>query len=131
MSIEIVRVSERAKIHLIMIKRKTGIQNWNVICRWGFCLSLSDPSIPPTEKLQRDSSIEMTWKIFGGVNADIYYALLVERCKKDGFKLTTSRLNEQFKLHLQRGIAYLIGNPNMKSLSTLLALIEEGGNVQS
>ncbi len=131
MSIEIVRVSERAKIHLIIIKRKTGIQNWNVICRWGFCLSLSDPSIPPTEKLQRDSSIEMTWKIFGGVNADIYYALLVQRCKKDGFKLTTSRLNEQFKLHLQRGIAYLVGNPNMKSLSTLLALIEEGGNVQS
>ncbi len=131
MSIEIVRVSERAKIHLIMIKRKTGIQNWNVICRWGFCLSLNDPSIPPTEKLQRDSSIEMTWKIFGGVNADIYYALLVQRCKKDGFKLTTSRLNEQFKLHLHRGIAYLIGNPNMKSLSTLLALIEKGGNVQS
>ncbi|MCK5523658.1 MAG: DNA sulfur modification protein DndE [Thiomargarita sp.] len=131
MSIEIVRVSERTKIHLIIIKRKTGIQNWNVICRWGFCLSLSDPSIPPAEKLQRDSSIEMTWKIFGGVNADIYYALLVQRCKKDGFKLTTSRLNEQFKLHLQRGIAYLVGNPNMKSLSTLLALIEKGGNVQS
>jgi DNA sulfur modification protein DndE len=122
MTIETIRISERAKIHLVTLKRKTGIQNWNVICRWAFCASLNDPSIPPTEKRQTDSSIEMTWKVFGGVNAEIYFALLVQRCKKEGVELTPQKLNEQFKLHLHRGISYLVGNPKLKSISALLTL---------
>ncbi len=122
MTIETIRISERAKIHLVTLKRKTGIQNWNVICRWAFCASLNDPSIPPTEKRQTDSSIEMTWKVFGGVNAEIYLALLLQRCKKDGVELSTQKLNEQFKLHLHRGISYLVGNTKLKSISALLTL---------
>ena len=124
MTIETVRISEKAKIYLLALKRKTGIQNWNVICRWAFCVSLKDPSIPPNEKLQTDSSIEMTWKIFGGVNADVYLALLKQRCKQDGFKVTTKILNEQFKKHLHRGIADLATIMKLKNISTLLALIE-------
>jgi DNA sulfur modification protein DndE len=122
MTIETIRISEKAKIHLVTLKRKTGIQNWNIICRWAFCVSLNDPSIPPKEKRQTDSSIEMTWKVFGGVNAEIYFALLLQRCKKDGFELTSQKLNEQFKLHLHRGISYLVGNPKLKSISALLTL---------
>ena len=122
MTIETVRISERAKVHLVTLKRKTGIQNWNVICRWAFCASLNDPSIPPKEKRQTDSSIEMTWKVFGGIHAEIYFALLVQRCKTDGVELTSQKLNEQFKLHLHRGISYLVGNPKLKSISALLAL---------
>ncbi len=124
MTIETVRISEKAKIYLLALKRKTGIQNWNVICRWAFCLSLKEPSIPPNEKLQTDSSIEMTWKVFGGVNADVYLALLKQRCKLDGFKVTNKILNEQFKLHLHRGIADLATSMKLKNISTLLALIE-------
>ncbi|OQY53207.1 MAG: DNA sulfur modification protein DndE [Candidatus Parabeggiatoa sp. nov. 2] len=86
MTIETIRLSEKAKIYLVMLKRKTGIINWNVLCRWAFCVSLNDSSIPPTEKLQTDSSIEMTWKVFGGTHADVYFALLVQRCKQDGFE---------------------------------------------
>lgn len=121
--IETIKLSERAKNQLVTLKRKTGITNWNVLCRWGFCVSLGEPSIPPTEKnLKLNSSIEMTWKIFGGKHADLYFALLVERCKQDGFKLTKKNLNEQFKLHLHRGIAYLANNSKLNNIADMLAL---------
>ncbi|WP_435947067.1 DndE family protein [Dryocola sp. BD586] len=35
MSIDNVRLSEKAKQQLITLKRRTGIENWNVLCRWG------------------------------------------------------------------------------------------------
>ncbi len=122
-TIETVRISEKAKAQLIMLKRKTGIQNWNVLCRWAFCVSLNESSIPPTEKVQTDSSIEMTWKIFGGAHAEVYFALLMQRCKKDSFDLSTKTLNEQFKLHLHRGIAFLAANAKLTKVSILLGFI--------
>lgn len=121
--IETIRLSERAKNQLVTLKRKTGIANWNVLCRWGFCVSLREASIPPAEKnLKLNSSIEMSWKIFGGKHADLYFALLVQRCKQDDFKLTNKNLNEQFKLHLHRGIAYLANNSKLNSIADMLAL---------
>ena len=122
-TIETIRISEKAKAHLIMLKRRTGIQNWNVLCRWAFCVSLNDPSIPPTEKVQTDSSIEMTWKVFGGAHAEVYFALLVQRCKKEGLPLSSKTLNEQFKLHLHRGIAYLSSKTKLMKVSVLLGMI--------
>lgn len=121
--IETIKLSERAKNQLVTLKRKTGIANWNVLCRWGFCVSLAEASIPPTEKnLKLNSSIEMTWRIFGGKHADLYSALLIQRCKQDGFKLTNKNLNEQFKLHLHRGIAYLANNSKLNNIADMLAL---------
>jgi len=124
MTIETVRLTEKAKTYLVMLKRKTGIKNWNVLCRWAFCVSLNDPSIPPKEKLQTDSPIEMTWKVFGGKHAELYFALLQQRCKQDGFELSANTINEQFKLHLHRGIAYLATNSKLTNISKLLGLIE-------
>ena len=40
--IETVRISEKGKTQLITLKRRTGIQNWNVLCRWAFCISLKE-----------------------------------------------------------------------------------------
>jgi DNA sulfur modification protein DndE len=122
MTIETVRISEKDKAYLITLKRKTGIQNWNVLCRWAFCVSLSEPSIPPKEKLQSDSSIEMSWKVFGGIHADVYFSLLVQRCHKDGFTISSKVLNEQFKLHLHRGMAFLATNPKLANITSLFKL---------
>ena len=40
------KLSQPEKDRLIRIKAKTGIQNWNVLCRWALCWSLAEPSIP-------------------------------------------------------------------------------------
>lgn len=108
--IETVKVSEKAKVQLITLKRRTGIQNWNVICRWAFCMSLAENSLPPNEDVVADSSVEMTWKTFTGGREDLYTGLLLLRAKKDGIQFDEAKINNYFKLHLHRGISYLNGS---------------------
>lgn len=120
MSIEYIRLSQQAKDQLVRLKRRTRIQNWNVLCRWAFCASLAEPTIPPPAKIAADSSIEMSWKVFGGTYHDIYLALLKERCQRDGLGTSNDVLSTQFRLHLHRGIGYLVADRRIKDISSLL-----------
>lgn len=119
--IETVKVSEKAKVQLITLKRRTGIQNWNVICRWAFCMSLAEKSPPPNEDVVADSSVEMTWKTFSGGKEDLYMGLLLLKAKKDGIQYDEAKINNYFKLHLHRGISYLNGSPT-ESIEKFLSL---------
>lgn len=105
--IETIRLSDRARSQLLTMKRRTGIQNWNVLCRWAFCLSLAEKSAPPQENIPSDSPVEMSWKTFAGRHEDVYWALLVARAQQDGVDLNDESLNAHFRLHLHRGISYL------------------------
>lgn len=119
MAIEHIRLSQQAKDQLVKLKRLTGIQNWNVVCRWAFCISLAEPSIPSPAKIPADSSVEMTWKVFGGAHHEIYHALLKERCHADGLGTSNEILATQFRLHLHRGIGYLVADRQFKSVAAL------------
>ena len=66
MVVETVRVSHRAKDQLIKLKRVTGIEHWNVLSRWGFCLSIAEEGISPTAEIPLDSNIEMGWRSGAG-----------------------------------------------------------------
>jgi len=120
MPIEHIQLSQQAKDQLTKIKRGTGIQNWNTLCRWAFCLSLNEPRVPPVTKIPADSSVEMSWKVFGGPYSDIYLALLKERCRRDRLGTTDEVLAAQFRLHLHRGIGYLAADKDLKSIQGLL-----------
>lgn len=115
-----VRLSKQGRDKLITLKRKTGIENWNVLCRWAFCVSVADESRPLDQKIVTDSSIEMTWHTFAGDNEEIYEAVLRDRCKRDGLPLTDECLLQQFRLHLHRGINYLAGDSGVKNLVTMV-----------
>lgn len=119
MPIDRIRLSQEAKDHLIRLKAKTGIQNWNVLCRWAFCLSLAEPSPPPPAKIPTDSNIDMTWKVFGGPYHGVYDALLKERCQKDGLNSSEEALAEQFRVHLHRGIGHLFADRALSTISEL------------
>ena len=120
MLMESVRVSKQGRDQLITLKRRTGIENWNVLCRWAICMSLADASPPRDQKLVTDSSVEMSWRTFGGENEDLYDALIRQRCQQDGLPLTPESLSYQFRLHLHRGISYLAGEKDMDSLAKLI-----------
>jgi DNA sulfur modification protein DndE len=105
--IENIRLSERARTQLLTMKRRTGIENWNVLCRWAFCLSLAEKSVPPHESVPSDSSVEMSWKTFAGRHEHVYWALLIARSRIDGVDQTDDAINSYFRLHLHRGISYL------------------------
>lgn len=122
MPIEHIRLSKQAREQLIRLKRHTGVEHWNVLCRWAFCRSLAETSPPPPAKIPADSNVEMSWKVFGGRHSDLYLALLRARCLHDGLPLDEDTLSQQFRLHLHRGIAYLANDRELRSISSLAAL---------
>lgn len=104
MTIENIRVSEKGKQQLLQLKKRTGVENWNTLCRWAFCTSLAESSVPPHEDIPSDSSVEMSWKVFGGQYSDLYWSLLQERVQLD----QQEDVSQAFRLHLHRGISYLL-----------------------
>ncbi|WP_303798345.1 DNA sulfur modification protein DndE [Alicyclobacillus macrosporangiidus] len=125
-----IRLSNKAKEQLIRLKAKTGIQQWNILCRWALCLSLSELSPPPDIEHPADSNVEMSWQVFGGEYQDVYEALIIQRCIDEGLPRDPATLAKQFRLHLHRGIAYLASTNFIKDPIDLirLAMVDgEGG----
>lgn len=104
MPLETVRISQSGRDQLIRLKRHTGIQNWNVLCRWAFCLSLKDETPPSRSPIVADSNIEMSWKTFAGTYDEIYKALVQVRARKDAFETEDWALTA----HVHRGLSMLL-----------------------
>lgn len=126
MALETIRISAQGKEQLSRLKRYTGVENWNTLCRFAFCVSLAEPTSPPDIKQKGEAAIEMSWKTFGGPYADIYWLLLEDRCRTDGIPLTLDRLADQFRLHLHRGLGYLAANRKLRSVADLVAMAAGG-----
>jgi len=123
MRIDNIRLSNQARDQLIGLKRHTSITNWNVLCRWAFCLSLAEPSVPPKAEIPADSSVEMTWRVFAGAYEDVYMGLLLDRCARDGIEMNQESVARYFRLHLHRGIGYMAGNKKIRSIANLVSML--------
>jgi DNA sulfur modification protein DndE len=115
-----IKLSQSAKDQLVKLKRYTKIDQWNILCRWAFCRSLAEPSIPSPIPIPLDSNVEITWQVFGGEMADIFTIALKQRCQQDGLGTDPETLATQFRLHLHRGIGYLAGDQNIKRIEHLI-----------
>lgn len=123
MSIDNIRLSAKARDQLIALKRRTGIENWNILCRWALCVSLSTKGAPPNAKHPADSNIEMTWRTFAGEHESLYWALVKQRCQQDGLDPADDEVvAHQFRLHLHRGIKYLAADKSIQSIGDLVGL---------
>ncbi|HPM84251.1 MAG TPA: DNA sulfur modification protein DndE [Candidatus Anammoximicrobium sp.] len=122
MTIKQIRLSSQAKEQLIRLKTRTGIGQWNILCRWAFCLSLAEPTPPTPIEIPADSNVEMSWPVFGGEYHELYLALVKERCVRDGLDVEPDTLNRQFRLHLHRGISYLATPNKVRGIGDLVAL---------
>ena len=122
MKLDSIRLNASARNQLVSLRRKTGIENWNVLCRWAFCLSLSEGTLPRKEYGKGASGVEMTWKTFAGIHEGAYLALLKTFCYKHGIPMNSNSLNEQCRLHIQRGIAYLSGRGRINNILDLVEL---------
>lgn len=125
MIIKQIRLSNAAKDKLARLKGRTGIQNWNTLCRWAFCYSLKEGSIPTDIEIDSDSNVEMSWFTFAGENHELYEALIKEWCLENCLPLDEKTLSKYFKLHLERGIGYLSGTNFIKNIKNLLDLSVE------
>lgn len=123
MIVKQVKLSQQEKERLIRLKGKTGISQWNVLCRCALCWSLANPSIPMGPEIPSDSNVEMSWHTFGGECHEIYDAIVRQRCKEDGYDTDQATIARHFRLHLNRGINHLASKNGPKSSQDLLALI--------
>ena len=119
--IDQIRLSSKAKDQLSKLKRRTGLKNWNILCRWGFCISLAEPSRPAESEIPSDSNVEMTWRVFSGRHEELYMELLKQRCRDDGVNIDAESVNRHFRIHLHRGIGYLSADRELRSISVLLS----------
>lgn len=123
--IETVRLDNATKIHLMTLKRRTGIDQWNILCRWAFCLSLSDET-PVRERTEREGrTVEMTWRTFAGDEEIIYRYLLLERCQQEHGKTDKDLLSTTLREHISRGAGRLAAAGGVKSVSDLVALTQQ------
>jgi DNA sulfur modification protein DndE len=128
-----VRLSDHAKSQLSRLKYKTGINNWNVLCRWALCCSLREATKPVDMDIQADSNVEMSWHVFGGEYDEVYDALIRQRCINDGLGTEPEVLAKYFRLHLHRGIQYLLRQNYINSIFDLIdiAIKEKGSSPSS
>jgi DNA sulfur modification protein DndE len=124
MPIDRIKLSRTARDQLVTLKRRTGITHWNELCRWALCASLAEPAPPPDTRIPADSNVEMDWRTFAGPCGDILWGLLRHRCHEDGLPLDEDTLAHQFRLHLHRGIGYLVGNRDLSDITDLVSLPE-------
>ncbi len=125
MQIKQIRLSNQSKERLSRLKGKTGIKNWNVLCRWAFCYSLGADTIPTDVPLVLDSNVEMSWYTFAGEYSELYDSLMKAWCISKDLPTDEDTMSKYFKLHLERGIGYLSGTNLIKSIDDLLNLALE------
>jgi len=122
MKLDALRLDEVAKNRLMTLRRRTGIETRNVLCRWALCISLVEESTPRANSVDEKKEIEISWDIFAGKMASVYRGLLIERCKKEGLEITRANLNFVLSQHVHRGIGYLLSSKSSKSITGLIQL---------
>lgn len=122
MIVKQVRLSQQAKDQLSRLKGKTGIKNWNILCRWALCYSLAEMTLPTDIPIVSDSNLEMSWYTFGGDYYEIYEALVKAWCIRMGLDVDNETVAKYFRLNLERGIAHLCGTGFIKNIDDFLHL---------
>ena len=120
--VEVVRLGPMTKNRLMTLKRRTGIDNWNILCRWAFCLSLQEADPVGERHDEAGVSIEMTWKTFAGDVSEIYEALLVSRALDDDIDFDVMPASTLLRRHITRGVSRLVGVPDLDTITGLLRI---------
>lgn len=105
---ERIKLSASARNQLATLKRRTGIEHNNVICRHALCMSLANPSVPPEENFSFVGGLEIDWRTLTGGQEALYTNLLVVRLQSEGKRVSEEAIRQTFLLHVHRGLSYLV-----------------------
>lgn len=103
-----IRLNASAKNQLATLKRRTGIEHNNALCRHALCISLANPSVPPLESYSFGGGIEIDWRTLTGGQDALYLNLLAVRILSEGKKVTEEVVRQTFIQHVHRGLSYLV-----------------------
>ena len=102
------------------LKSRTGLTA-NILARFGFCLSLKDPSIPNPDEFD-EKGMEILPSVLFGEHENIYMALILDRLKKDNMD-PELYLQKMTRAHLNRGSAILF--PRIHDLTDFIDIIKQ------
>lgn len=105
--IDRVKLSAAAKQQLSTLKKRTGIEHHNVICRHALCASLANESKVPDENIQFSGGLEIDWATFAGESADALLNLLICRAFLDDHDCGPANIRRTLTCHVHRGLGYL------------------------
>lgn len=105
---ERIKLNAAARNQLTTLKRRTGMEHNNAICRHALCLSLANASIPPDESFSFNGGIEIDWRTFTGGEDALYYNLLAVRLLSEGKRATDDAVRQALTVHVHRGLSYLV-----------------------
>lgn len=118
--VETIRLGKQSRDQLVKIKRITGIENWNTVCRMAFAVSIREETSPPLEKASRDDGIELTWKIFAGDYSEIFASLLNSDLIKHRMANSALDLSGLLHAHLRRGLGFLASGSDIRSIQAFV-----------
>ena len=114
-TIDLLRTSANVRNSLTRIKTITGIPNWNIICRWAFCLSLKQTSLP-REVDEKLDGIEIDYDTLVGKNKSIYTQLLINNLISHKVEIDKKNLTKYLYAHVNRGVNIIYTN-KLKDIS--------------
>ncbi len=120
--LDTVRTTLGVKNTLNRLKQLTGIETWNVLCRWAFCLSIKQENLPREIEETLDG-VEIDYEVFVGKNKDIYTQLLINNLLKYKIEINKQNLSKYLYAHINRGVNILYTN-KMKNIDSLLNLVK-------
>ena len=117
-------VSEDIDNKLRTLKIRTGLTP-NLLCRMGFCLSLSEPGIPDVQLYSDTQAREFNRYTLTGQYDLFFFSLLRERLFEDNLDPEVF-LEPQFKAHLSRGVGLLYQRvKNSEDITLLMSETEK------
>ena len=119
-TIDLLRTSANVRNSLTRIKTITGIPNWNIICRWAFCLSLKQTSLP-REVDEKLDGIEIDYDTLVGKNKSVYTQLLINNLISHKVEIDKKNLTKYLYAHVNRGVNIIYTN-KLKDISGLFKL---------
>lgn len=119
--VETVRISKQGRDQLMKVRRQTGIDNWNILCRWALSLSLREATPPPLVRQKLDGGVEMTWKVFAGEESEVFSALVAIRANQDALGSDEDGMSNCLKAHMHRGLSYLASGQETRSITDFAA----------
>ena len=107
MKLNKISVCSEASARLKTLKARTGLTP-NILCRFGFCLSLRELDVPDPKAYDTAGS-EFNRYTLTGEWDKLFVALFRQRCAANGIE-TEEDLEAQFRAHLNRGVLLLYQN---------------------
>lgn len=116
---ETLRLGKQSRDNLIKIKRVTGIEHWNIICRWALFVSLREPTRPVVPPEASEGGVEIAWKVLAGDLGEVISVLLSLRVHRDG-DCSGAESTGLLRAHVTRGLGYLASGTETKNIGDFI-----------